>query len=94
MCSIKLDRAQKLIAGLGGEKTRWTARAAELGAAYTALTGDVIIASAAVAYLGPVTATYRADVLKEWIATCGATGVPCSPTYSLEIVLGDPVLIR
>lgn len=31
MCSVKLDRAQKLIAGLGGEKTRWTARAEQLG---------------------------------------------------------------
>ena len=25
MCTVKLDRAQKLISGLGGEKTRWSA---------------------------------------------------------------------
>lgn len=27
MCTVKLDRAEKLIKGLGGEKTRWTAAA-------------------------------------------------------------------
>ncbi len=27
MCTVKLDRAEKLIKGLWGEKTRWTASA-------------------------------------------------------------------
>lgn len=54
MCSIKLDRAQKLIAGLGGEKSRWTAAAEALGGQYTQLTGDVLLASAQIAYLGMV----------------------------------------
>ena len=31
LCSKKLDRAEKLIGGLGGEKTRWTETAAALG---------------------------------------------------------------
>lgn len=30
LCSKKLDRAEKLISGLGGEKTRWTEAAALL----------------------------------------------------------------
>lgn len=29
-CSLKLDRAQRLISGLGGEKTRWTTFVEEL----------------------------------------------------------------
>ena len=31
LCSKKLDRAEKLIGGLGGEKTRWTETAISLG---------------------------------------------------------------
>ena len=34
-CELKIDRAFKLIKGLGGEKTRWTTAAEELGKAYT-----------------------------------------------------------
>ena len=59
MCSVKLDRAEKLIAGLGGEKTRWTAAATTLGEEYVKLTGDVLLAAAQIAYLGPFTAGYR-----------------------------------
>ena len=52
MCTVKLDRAQKLIAGLGGEKSRWTAVAARLGQHFVALTGDMVLAAAQIAYLG------------------------------------------
>jgi len=51
LCKIKLDRATKLIAGLGGEKSRWTAAAEQLGASYEALPGNVLLASAQIAYL-------------------------------------------
>ena len=34
LCEQKLDRAEKLIGGLGGEKTRWTETAANLGEVY------------------------------------------------------------
>ncbi len=30
-CTLKLERAEKLITGLGGEKVRWTEAAAALG---------------------------------------------------------------
>ena len=52
MCTVKLDRAHKLIAGLGGEKSRWTAAAARLGQQFVALTGDIVLAAAQIAYLG------------------------------------------
>ena len=59
MCSVKLERAEKLISGLGGEKTRWTAAARTLGDQYIKLTGNVLLAAAQIAYLGPFTASYR-----------------------------------
>ncbi|KAL3158235.1 hypothetical protein ABBQ38_010487 [Trebouxia sp. C0009 RCD-2024] len=94
MCTVKLDRAQKLIAGLGGEKTRWTAVAARLGHQFVALTGDIVLAAAQIAYLGPFTSVHRSECLAGWVAACGAAGVPCSPKFSLSAALGDAVKIR
>ena len=59
LCSKKLDRAEKLIGGLGGERDRWTENANTLSSKYTNITGDVLLASAVVAYLGPFTVDFR-----------------------------------
>ena len=44
-CEKKLDRAGKLISGLGGEKTRWTEMIQILGDRLNNVTGDVLISS-------------------------------------------------
>jgi dynein heavy chain len=59
LCQKKLERAEALIGGLGGEKIRWTQAAKDLGVKYDNLTGDVLISSAVVAYLGAFTASFR-----------------------------------
>ena len=59
LCSKKLERAEQLIGGLGGEKSRWSETALNLGEIYDNLTGDVLISSAIVAYLGAFTSSYR-----------------------------------
>jgi dynein heavy chain, axonemal len=59
LCSQKLDRANKLIGGLGGEKARWTDSTAQLAAQLNALAGDMLLSAAYVAYLGPFTSSYR-----------------------------------
>lgn len=51
LCSQKLDRAEKLIYGLGGERDRWSDMAVSLGSRLINITGDVLLASGAVAYL-------------------------------------------
>jgi dynein heavy chain len=45
LCTVKLERAEKLINGLGGERDRWTVSAQELGVAYDNLTGDMLISA-------------------------------------------------
>lgn len=59
LCTKKLDRAEQLIGGLGGEKDRWSQAAKDLGVKYVNLTGDVIISSGVVAYLGAFTSAFR-----------------------------------
>ena len=43
LCKLKLERAEKLLDGLGGEKTAWGNRAKELSARLDRLTGDVLL---------------------------------------------------
>ncbi|XP_032957944.1 dynein axonemal heavy chain 3 isoform X1 [Rhinolophus ferrumequinum] len=94
ICSQKLIRAEKLISGLGGEKDRWTEAARGLEVCYTNLTGDVLVSSGTVAYLGAFTVDYRANCQKQWLAQCKDRAIPGSHDFSLSSTLGDPVKIR
>ncbi|NWR70665.1 DYH7 protein, partial [Centropus unirufus] len=94
LCSKKLQRAEQLIGGLGGEKTRWHETSLNLGEQYINLTGDILISSGIVAYLGAFTSSYRQMQTKEWTMLCKEKGIPCSVDFSLTNTLGEPVEIR
>uniref|UniRef100_A0A2K5MUZ9 Dynein axonemal heavy chain 3 n=1 Tax=Cercocebus atys TaxID=9531 RepID=A0A2K5MUZ9_CERAT len=94
ICSQKLVRAEKLISGLGGEKDRWTEAARHLGIRYTNLTGDVLLSSGTVAYLGAFTVDYRIQCQNQWLAECKDKVIPGSSDFSLSHTLGDPIKIR
>uniref|UniRef100_A0A2A4JQR8 Dynein axonemal heavy chain 7 n=1 Tax=Heliothis virescens TaxID=7102 RepID=A0A2A4JQR8_HELVI len=93
-CSNKLKRAEMLISGLGGEKTRWTQIAKTLRETYNTLTGDILIAAGIIAYLGPFTAKFRNKQMKAWAQACANCGIVCTLNYSLIKVLGEPVTIQ
>lgn len=44
-CQVKLQRADKLIGGLGGERTRWSGTVQQLQADLDNLVGDVVLAA-------------------------------------------------
>lgn len=94
LCAKKLERAEKLIGGLGGEKTRWTEAAASLQLQYDNLIGDVLIASGVIAYLGAFTSGFRAECTQGWTAECKSFDITCSDRFSLSASLGDPIKIR
>ncbi|XP_050419254.2 dynein axonemal heavy chain 7, partial [Patella vulgata] len=94
LCSKKLERAEQLIGGLGGERDRWSIAARDLGKRYINLTGDVLISSGIVAYLGAFTSAFRLDQSKAWIDGINKRGIPCSDDFSLISTLGEPVKIR
>ncbi|KAF4707651.1 hypothetical protein FOZ63_029670, partial [Perkinsus olseni] len=93
-CSRKLERAEQLITSLGGEKTRWTAMAEQLGVDYENLTGDVILASGVIAYLGAFTPEFRRDAVTAWSSISQSKEIPGSAQFALEKCLGEPVKIR
>ena len=92
--TTKLERAEKLIAGLGGERIRWQASAAALQTRFANLTGDILLAAGVIAYLGPFTSLYRARVLSDWRARISRGMVPMSESFSFIDALGDPVTTR
>lgn len=94
MCEKKLERASQLIGGLGGEKTRWEIAAENLGKIYNNLTGDILVSSGAVAYLGAFTSHFRNDAVHHWLQTVREENLPCSEDYNLTATLGDQVKMR
>uniref|UniRef100_A0A673A977 Dynein axonemal heavy chain 12 n=1 Tax=Sphaeramia orbicularis TaxID=375764 RepID=A0A673A977_9TELE len=94
LCARKLERAEKLIGGLGGEKTRWRKAADDLQNTYDNLTGDVLISAGVIAYLGAFTAGFRQECTKMWTKLCQSRNIPSSDEFSLSKTLGDPIKIR
>jgi dynein heavy chain len=65
-----------------------------LGEIYDKLTGDILIGSGIVAYLGVFTTEYRQRQIEDWVMLCISLNVVCTEDYLLTQILGDPVLIR
>jgi len=94
LCDKKIIRANQLLEGLGGEKDRWTEFAVQLTVRYERLTGDVLVSSGLLAYLGPFTAVFRQKQMANWIKLLKDNEIPCSEAPTLSGTLGDPVKIR
>eukprot|EP00929_Paragymnodinium_shiwhaense_P087548 TRINITY_DN476_c0_g5_i1.p1 TRINITY_DN476_c0_g5~~TRINITY_DN476_c0_g5_i1.p1 ORF type:complete len:2570 (-),score=757.67 TRINITY_DN476_c0_g5_i1:167-7876(-) len=94
LCLVKLERAHKLIGGLGGEKRRWADNVKDLTHQLTLLPGDCIIAAGMVSYAGPFTANVRVKCEETWIDQLGELNIPCSPGCRMTAVLGEPVKIQ
>ncbi len=77
-CSVQLERAILLIDNLGDEKTRWKELGEELGKDYISLTGDILISSGLIAYLGAFTSKYRSDIAEEWVQEVRTLEIPTS----------------
>lgn len=94
LCRDRLERAQVLIGGLGGEQTRWTATVETLGEDYKNLVGDCLVSSSTIAYLGAFTSEFRAALVAQWQGLLTALGVPHTPGCDVEQTLSDPVKVR
>ena len=55
------------------------------------ITGDVLLASGVVAYLGAFDARYRKAIIQGWQKLCKEQKIPCSNEFSLTNILGDQV---
>lgn len=93
-CKKKLERAEKLITGLEGEKIRWIETVKHLGATKDCLVGDCLIAAGMVSYSGPFTMDYRHELEKMWNDNVDRLKIIKTPHIKMSKVLGDEVTIR
>ena len=93
-CEVKLERADKLIGGLGGEKIRWQETVQQLGVDLVNVPGDVLVASGTIAYSGPFTPLFRAALVSSWVEQLQELEVPHTKGVNIISVLQDPVQVR
>jgi dynein heavy chain len=94
MCKLKLERANTLIGGLGGEATRWTAQVGELSGQYDCIVGDVLVSCGAIAYLGAFTSEYRQKLVNGWRDKLVELNIQHTPGCDVRQTLADPVKIQ
>jgi dynein heavy chain len=94
LCIVKLERAHKLIGGLGGEKARWMDNVKSLTHQLGLLPGDCVVAAGMLSYAGPFTAGVRIQAEQGWLAGLAEQGIECSPGCRMAILLGEPVKIQ
>ena len=91
---IKLERAGKLVGGLGSEKVRWEELVQTLNESQTNLIGNMIVCSGAIAYQGPFTGAFRQRLTTARVAKVKGLGIASDPNLTVQAVLGDLVMVR
>ena len=67
----RLVAASRLIAGLGSERSRWSADIQELDSRKERLVGDCLLTSSFLSYTGAFTFNYRHAMVYEMYVKCG-----------------------
>ncbi|XP_039605580.1 dynein heavy chain 2, axonemal [Polypterus senegalus] len=92
---IKLDRADKLVTGLAGEKIRWESTVKDLEESMGYLVGDCLMAAAFLSYMGPFLSNYREEIVVNiWMKQIRALTVPTSPNFNFANFLSKPTVVR
>lgn len=94
MCNGRLRRAEELISGLGGEKSRWTKSTQQLQTVFENLIGDILISSGIIAYLAPLTLPFRLKCTNDWHSLCQRLSIPSSHEFKFTKVLGSEIQIQ
>ena len=68
--------AEKLLSGLSGESKRWKVKLKILKDDEYHLSGNILLAAAIIAYLGPFTLEFRNYMLQEWIVLIEELKIP------------------
>ena len=94
LTEARLKRAGKLTGALADEAERWGIEVQELADQAKLLVGDVFVCSACISYFGAFNGKYRDRITSTWLAGCRELDIPTAENFSLQHVLGDPVVIR
>jgi dynein heavy chain len=86
----KLERAGKLVNGLAGENTRWSASVVDLKKEVLSVIGDCLLAAEFVSYIAPFTAEFRLDLWQnQWIPNIKGKNIPITEGTTPMTILTD-----
>eukprot|EP00232_Nephroselmis_pyriformis_P029065 CAMPEP_0182867354 /NCGR_PEP_ID=MMETSP0034_2-20130328/8675_1 /TAXON_ID=156128 /ORGANISM="Nephroselmis pyriformis, Strain CCMP717" /LENGTH=4528 /DNA_ID=CAMNT_0024999703 /DNA_START=83 /DNA_END=13669 /DNA_ORIENTATION=- len=92
---IKLERAEKLVTGLAGERTRWEASIERFDKEITSVPGDCMVAAAFLSYAGPFPSEYREELVdKTWLPAIKVLNIPASEVFDFANFLANPSDVR
>ncbi|MEQ2220854.1 Dynein heavy chain 2, axonemal [Ilyodon furcidens] len=91
---VKLDRADKLVTGLAGERVRWEERVTGLEENMGYLVGDCLLAASSLSYMGPFLSNYRDELLAIWMKEVLGSQIQCAPEFSFAEFLSKPTVVR
>ena len=92
---LKLERAEKLVNGLAGERTRWEASIEQLDAQINEIPGDCVVAAAFMSYAGPFPSEYRDDLVNHtWLKTVKDLQIPSAAEFDFASFLANPSDVR
>ncbi|KAL3266451.1 hypothetical protein HHI36_010623 [Cryptolaemus montrouzieri] len=94
LCEERMNRAVRLLTGLGDERLRWIGTIDNIEAGIINVTGDILVSAGAIAYLTPFTDKYRRGLLSEWLEIVQEKNIPHSENFDTVLTLGEPVTIR
>eukprot|EP00658_Telonema_sp_P-2_P084456 TRINITY_DN9378_c0_g1_i3.p1 TRINITY_DN9378_c0_g1~~TRINITY_DN9378_c0_g1_i3.p1 ORF type:complete len:1690 (+),score=414.28 TRINITY_DN9378_c0_g1_i3:40-5109(+) len=81
----KLNRAVRMIGGLGDEKIRYKEQVETLTRKLGCVEGDALLSSGFVTFLGPFTHNVRMSLLREWKKVVSAKGLLLSEDYDFAL---------
>ncbi len=94
LTNARLNRASRLQSALSDEEVRWRESVKNLEKELWAIPGDILVASACIAYLGAFPISYRKRLTQVWNEQCRMEQIPCSSEFDFVRCLGDQFKIR
>jgi dynein heavy chain len=91
---VKLGRAESLVTGLSGEKTRWEASITVFEQSLNDVVGDALVGAAFLSYAGPFESSFRHELLTGWIASVQEQEIPISADFNFCTFLAKPTDVR
>ena len=92
---MKLERADQLVNGLSGERTRWEGSLEALHKDIENSVGDCVIAAAFLSYAGPFNSDFRHILVKDtWLPMVEKLNIPYTKGFDFASFLAKPTDVR
>eukprot|EP01133_Synstelium_polycarpum_P001082 gene1082-1226_t len=86
----KVERSIALLDNLSSERVRWESQSESFQTAMSTVVGDVVLASAFLAYIGFFDQQFRSDLMRKWMDRLEAVGIKFKPELSVPDFLARP----